>query len=316
MPRCIAVDLGGTLLRVAEVNERAEIAWRASVPTANTGHPQHVLDQISELIDVHASHAVDGIAVAAPGPLDSRQGVVARIPTLKGWNDVPLRDALRTRFSLPVLVENDAIAAAVGQWRYGAGSGCDSLVYLTISTGIGGGIISDGRVVRGRRGFAGHFGHMLLDPRSSLRCACGHLGCFEAHASGSALDSQARLMSSQGSSKCQALWAQVVRDTQPAASHLALAARLGHEPSLRAWRKLGVRLAQGVVSIVHALDPERVILGGGVSQSYEWFEASLHEQLAQLLMPEFKSVTVIPAHELQDAGLLGVASLLMETIQS
>jgi len=322
---CIAVDLGGTQLRVAQVGDDGAIHWQSSVPTINEGNPAQVIEQISQLIAEQAHATPVGIAVAAPGPLDTRSGVVRRIPTLKGWENVDLCHLLTSRFDYPVVIENDAIAATVGQWRFGAGRGVNNLLYLTISTGIGGGMISGGQVIRGHRGFAGHVGHLLLYPESSVRCACGRYGCFEAYASGSALDAKARNLANVGSEACQKLWAEVMGEaatlsdmpaTQAAATHLANAAARGHQPSLAIWQEQGALLAQGISTLVHAMDPERVVLGGSVSKSYRWFATSLHEQLEQRLMHEFASVQVKPAEQLEDAGLLGVASLLFDSLQA
>ncbi len=312
MPACIAIDLGGSQLRVAKVLQDGRIEWRRSVVTVNQGNPAQVIDQIADLVATTNLADICGMAIAAPGPMDTRNGVVLRIPTLLGWEDVCLRDMLAKRFKLPVLAENDAIAAAVGQWRFGAAKGFDEVVYLTVSTGIGGGIISDGKVVRGARGFAGHFGHLLLDPESSRRCSCGRFGCFEAYASGSALDGMAKSLATSGSRACQQLWANVVSDEPPAARHIALAAAIGHGPSLQVWHQQGQYLAQGICSIVHALNPEVVIMGGGVCDSYALFCDSLQEHLAVRLMPEFDQVIVKLASNLQDAGLLGVAALLFD----
>src|SRR4029079_12417755 len=127
-----------------------------------------------------------GIGVSAPGPLDSEAGRIIAIPTLPGWDDFPLAAALPECFALPVFGENDAIAAANGEWRFGAARGLSHFVYVTVSTGIGGGVVVDGRLLHGRRGLAGHVGHMIIEPNGS-RCSCGARGCFEALASGSAL---------------------------------------------------------------------------------------------------------------------------------
>ncbi len=191
----IGVDLGGTQVRAALVDEGGAIFARAEADTDAMAGPQAVLAQIEALATGLAAQVdagrIVGVGVSTPGPVDTITGIASDIPTLAGFQDFPLRDELRKRFRQPVSLENDGIAAAIGEWRFGAGQGLANLVYATVSTGIGGGVISDGRVVRGRKGMAGHIGHMVLYP-GGARCPCGGLGCFEAYASGTALARRGR----------------------------------------------------------------------------------------------------------------------------
>ncbi len=309
---CIAVDLGGSQLRIAKVQKGGQIHWQRSVSTINEGQPSQVIDQIQALVASHPDADIRGIAVAAPGPLDTRNGTVLCIPTLAGWENVAITRLLEERFKLPVLLENDAISAAVGQWRFGVGKDVTDMVYLTVSTGIGGGVISNNHVLRGVRGAAGHFGHLLLYPDSTTQCACGKMGCFEAYASGSALDAIARTLHSAGSQQERTQWHALVGNGPASAIHLAQAAMDGHEPARGVWRQQGVYLAQGIASIVHAFDPACVVLGGGVSKSYSCFADSLLEELDKRLMPAFSNVSIKQASGIETAGLLGVASLFFE----
>ena len=136
-------------------------------------------------VDRHKQR-IAGVGVSAPGPLDSETGTIIAIPTLPGWEEFPLATTLAREFGLPVVVENDGIAAANGEWRFGSARELRHFVYVTVSTGIGGGVVVDGRLLHGRRGLAGHVGHMVIAPDGPL-CSCGARGCFEALASGSAL---------------------------------------------------------------------------------------------------------------------------------
>ena len=154
-----------------------------------------VIDQIVRLAtcvsDGLQQAELAGAGVSSPGPLDTTAGVALGIPTIAGFAGYPMREEIGRRLSLPVALENDGIAAAIGEWKFGAGRGRDNLVYVTVSTGIGGGVIADGRVLRGRRGMAGHVGHMSFVQDGEL-CVCGGRGCFEAYGSGSALAQRAR----------------------------------------------------------------------------------------------------------------------------
>ena len=133
---------------------------------------------------------ITGIGLSLAGPIDTESAVVTRIPTLPGWDGLPVAQALSERTGLPARVENDGIAATLGEWRYGAGRGVSNIVYLTVSTGIGGGAVVDGRLLHGRKGIAGHLGHMRMAQDGAV-CPCGTTGCFEALASGSALRDRA-----------------------------------------------------------------------------------------------------------------------------
>lgn len=190
----IGLDLGGTQVRAALVRS-GQVLRRLATPTDVTGGPDAVLGQFRQLVasicDGDEFAQVAAVGLAAPGPLDTVSGVVDLIPTLPRWEQFPIRERLRAEFDRPIVVENDAIAAVFGEWQHGAGVGLDHLVYVTVSTGIGGGVVVDGRLMHGHRGMAAHVGHFQVTPNGPL-CSCGAHGCFEATASGTALVNRAR----------------------------------------------------------------------------------------------------------------------------
>ena len=197
----LAFDLGGTALRGALVESDGRIVAHASAPTLAGAGSEAVIGQIvalaGTLLREHPQANVAGIGVGAPGPLDPKAGIVIAPPTLAGWHDVPLIDILGQHFGLPVRLENDANAAALGEWRFGAGRGSGSLVFVTVSTGIGGGVVADGHIYHGRRGLAAEIGHMTITGEGD-RCFCGAIGCFEAVASGTALGRRATRLTAPG----------------------------------------------------------------------------------------------------------------------
>ena len=152
-----------------------------------------------------ARERICGVGVCSPGPLDTISGTALGVPTLAGFADLPLRRMLEERFGLPVRLENDGIAAAIGEWRFGAGRGFDNVLYVTVSTGIGAGVISEGRVLRGRRGLAGHAGHMTI-VRDGDRCSCGNRGCWEAYGAGPAFTHRARRRAAPDRSSALHVW--------------------------------------------------------------------------------------------------------------
>ena len=194
-PLVIGVDLGGTQIRAA-VLQGARVRARAAILTGQDATPERVLPRIYatmqealNLADVTLEE-ITGIGVAAPGPLDNRAGILYSPPNLPAWNAVPLREILSQQFHCPVFVENDANAAALGEFLFGAGQGSRDMVYITVSTGIGGGVIANGQILEGVNGTAAELGHITIDWRGE-RCSCGSIGCLEALASGTAIARQA-----------------------------------------------------------------------------------------------------------------------------
>lgn len=307
----IAIDLGGTQLRAALV-DGAKVLRRAAEPTDAVGGPDAVLDQMRRLIagvEGDADHAqVAGIGISAPGPLNGETGTILHIPTLPGWDDYPLRDRLRHATGRAVVLENDGISAAVGEWRHGAGQGLDHLVYVTVSTGIGGGVIADGRVLHGRRGMAGHVGHFTMTP-DGPRCPCGVIGCFEAHASGTALGKRAR---AAAIAHPESALGALAREGHVDARHVVAAAREGDAVARALIDEEAWLLGRGFASLVHLYSPERVIMGGGVVSGFDLMEARIYRVMRENLMPAFRDVVVVPAGLGENAGLVGAAALILD----
>ena len=297
MALALAIDLGGTQLRAALVNEAGELLSRASLATDVQGGPKAVLKQMLQAADAagfsKSREQITGCGICAPGPLDSDTGTIIGIPTLPGWEDFPLRAALSEALGLPVVLENDGIAAANGEWKFGAGRGLSHLVYVTVSTGIGGGVVADGRLMRGRRGMAGHVGHMMIG-RDGPRCTCGGHGCFEACASGTALNAAARKIGFQDSRS------------------LVAAARQGNRAALALLDRESDHLAYGFASLLHLYSPEKLIMGGGVSQALDLMAARIEARMREISMPPFRDVEVVKATLGDDAGLVGAAGLVFE----
>src|SRR5215472_7173966 len=193
LPLVIGVDLGGTQIRTA-VLRGAQLLSRVSLLTGVDPAPERVISRIYDAIGQALDEAhttldqIAGIGIGAPGPLDNRTGVVFAPPNLPGWDRVPLRDIFEKNYAskIPIFVENDANAAGLAEYLFGAGRGSRDMVYLTISTGIGGGVIVDGNIMEGARGTAGELGHMTIDWHGE-RCNCGNIGCLEQIASGTAI---------------------------------------------------------------------------------------------------------------------------------
>ncbi len=293
----LGIDIGGTQIRAALVDENGVVVKRGAVATNAPAGPDAIVRQVAEIAnDISATvtrSQIGAIGACAPGPLDSDTGIVSDIATMPGWQNYPLREKLSEAFGRPVLLENDGIAAAFGEWKHGAGRGVDNLVYVTVSTGLGGGVVVDGHLLRGARGMAGHVGHMMIDPNGP-RCGCGGRGCFEAFASGTnfALAGRAKGFAS----------GEAIVD----------AARKGDTAALALVDQEARFLGYGFASLMHLYSPQRLIMGGGVSKALDLLMPGIRAQIDDVAMPAFRGAEIVPARLGDNCGLVGVAGLALE----
>lgn len=300
-PLALGIDIGGTRVRVALVDRGGGVTARREVRTAARAGPAEVVEQIlslaRELTSGLAPGTVGGCGVSCPGPLDTVTGVALGVPTLAGWVDIPIRMMLSEALGLPVTIENDGIAAAHGEWRFGAGWGLQSLVYVTVSTGIGGGVIVDGRLLHGRRGMAGHVGHMTIVADGDA-CPCGNRGCFEAYASGTAF--QRRIAAKAPS-------VGLPPDSGPA--DIFALAREGNSAALGLVAEQGDLLGIGFANLLHLYSPDAIVVGGGIGNGLDLLMPSIAARLQCSAMPAFRDVPVIGAGLGENSGLVGAAAL-------
>ncbi|SIR45497.1 glucokinase [Rhizobium sp. RU20A] len=303
----IGVDLGGTQVRAALVDGGGAIIARAEADTDAMAGPQAVLAQIEALarglVETVDPARIVGVGVSTPGPVDTLTGVASDIPTLAGFAGFPLLAELRQRFTQPVSLENDGIAAAIGEWQFGAGQSLDHMVYVTVSTGIGGGVISDGRVVRGRKGMAGHIGHMVLVP-GGAGCPCGGLGCFEAYASGTALALRGRAAAAAHPGSFEGVSGGAVGGRA-----IFAADRTGDPVARRLVDEEAEWLGRGFVNLLHVYSPEAIVMGGGIAQEFDRLHPGIAAYIRQFAMPAFRDVPVLRAALGTNSGLVGSAAL-------
>ena len=290
MSYVISIDIGGTNLRVSVFDRKGFISKKVSIPVP--GSWEEGFSEIERIIRgfIRDFGDMEGIGVGAPGPIDFEGGRLLTPPNLPGWRYAPIKAFLEEKFSLPVLLENDANCAAFAEYRL---DGRDPLLYLTVSTGIGGGVVYDGRIMRGRLG--GELGHIILDPDGPL-CNCGSRGCLEAFASGKAIR---RMAYERG-----------MGDLSP--EELL---NLDDDRALSIFKEVGFYLGIGIASLVHIFGPRVVVIGGGVSGAWDIFIDSLKETLNERLMPDFKNTFELKRSRLgDDAVLTGSAMLLIESL--
>jgi glucokinase len=309
-PLAIALDLGGTQLRGALVDAEANILRHAVVATDAAAGPAVVLQQLcaiaSAVSEEIAEDRVLGVGVVLPGPLDTVNGVALAVPTLAGFVDLPIRTMLEQQWSLPVQLENDAIAATLGEWRFGAGRGHADLVYVTVSTGIGGGVVSDGRLLRGRRGMAGHVGHMTI-MRDGEACACGNRGCWEAYGSGTAFAQRARVRAAG-----QATGLLPAEGACVDGRSVFEAAAKGDPLAIELVSEEADILGVGIANLLHLYSPDLVVIGGGMSANFDMLHPGIVARLRVAAMPPFREVPVVRAALNGYSGLLGAAALAFD----
>ena len=288
--------MGGTNVRSALVNERGEVLLRARQPTRAGSGVAVVFGQLSTAIEEAIAGvgkaSIEGIALASAGIIDMGRGMVTTSPNIPEFQDLPVREMVEERFGLPTLLLNDASAAALGEHTFGAGRGFHHLLYLTISTGIGGGIIADDRLYLGAQGAAGEVGHQVIEAKGP-RCHCGSRGCLEALASGWAIAREARRRLKKR------MTAEMVHE----------AARGGDPLARDIIECAGEYLGIGLANLVNLFNPELLILGGGVARMGELIMGPAERAMRQraFALPA-GAVRMVPPALGDDPGLLGAAA--------
>jgi glucokinase len=308
----LGVDLGGTTVGIGIVSDEGNLVAYTSMATEVNRGPHHVVSVIGKaarnLIGVFGGGILRA-GMGAPGPLDTRTGVVYEMPNL-GWERVPLRSMLEEEIGIRTYLDNDANAAAFGEWWVGAGVGAHALVCFTLGTGIGGGIVIDGEVYRGVSDAAGEFGHMIIQP-GGRACHCGKSGCLEAYASATAISARAGELARAG--RAPALLDLAGGDVSSLTSQLvARAAQNGDEAARRVMEEAIEYLAIGVSNVMNALNPDVVVIGGGVAEAGDILFAPLAERIRELTFEVVDSAAkIVPAMLGSRAGTVGAAGIAM-----
>ncbi|MDX2647878.1 ROK family glucokinase [Streptomyces sp. NPDC001902] len=305
----IGVDIGGTKIAAGVVDEEGSILEIVKVPTPQTS--EGVVDAIASAVhDVSVGHTVEAVGIGAAGYVDDKRATVLFAPNIR-WRHEPLKDKVEQRVGLPVVVENDANAAAWGEYRFGAGAGHDDVICITLGTGLGGGIIIGNKLRRGRFGVAGEFGHIRMVP-DGLLCGCGSQGCWEQYASGRALvryakqravaqPENATLLLSLGDGTPEGIQGQ----------HISRAARDGDKVAIDSFRELARWAGAGLADLASLFDPSAFIVGGGVSDEGELVLEPIRKSFRRWLVGgQYRPHAQVLAAQLGGkAGLVGAADL-------
>ncbi len=306
----IGVDVGGTKVAAGLIDEQGAILARTRRQTPSAS-PSDVEDVIAACVDeLRTGHEIEAVGVGAAGFISADRSRVLVAPNLS-WIDEPLREAVSARVHLPVVVENDANAAAWGEYRFGAGRGHEHLVVVTVGTGIGGGIVLDGALYRGRFGIGAEFGHMQV-VQTGRRCGCGQHGCWEQYCSGRALLHEAREIADvQRGYGARLLELGGGRPEGIEAVEVTQAAREGDPAALDCFEEVGAWLGQGLANLAAALDPGAFVIGGGVSDAGELLLAPARRVFAERLTGTAARPhpQILLAELGNDAGLVGAGDL-------
>lgn len=309
----LAADLGGTHLRVALIDATGRIHSQTKGNTPNGPSPMCVVEailQAAEQCGPELNEQVVAAAVMVPGTVDKDNAVVVTAPNLPSLNKFELKSVLQEKFARPAVLENDANAAAVGEMWLGAARGYRDVICITLGTGVGGGVILDGKLWRGSQGAAGELGHATVEPFGSLKCKCGNTGCLEMFASATAIVRQAK----EGRNRFPN---SILSGEDVTAADVYEAARQGDPLALEVFKNVGTYLGVGVANLVNLFNPEIIVIAGGVSAGWDLFEKFMHHEVIERAFgSQQANVKIVPARCGDNAGLLGATKLAFDELKS
>jgi glucokinase len=311
----VGIDLGGTKILSVCLDASFNVVDRDYRETQAEEGPEAVIARMAASARaVTEGRTVRAIGVSAPGPLDLARGVVTKAPNLSGWLEIPLQRRVSELCGLPTWIENDANAGAFAEYRLGAGRGSRHMVLVAIGTGVGGGLILDGRLYHGASGGAGEVGHMVVDPDGAV-CGCGRSGCLEAVASGRVLDDAAQRIAAAEPDGILALIARREGD-QPDARILDLAANQGDAAAIEALTRAGRFLGAGLTNLVNLLNPDVIAIGGSVRKSEIYVRTAVETMQRDAFRQHSSDVRIVEAELGDEAPAVGAALLAIEKLEA
>ncbi|MBI4356121.1 MAG: ROK family protein [Candidatus Omnitrophica bacterium] len=294
----VGVDLGATSAKLALVDGRGRVRDRRALSTQRYRGPRALIAVLVAELRRLIGGSVQGIGIGAPGLVNHARGLVHQFVNIRGWHDVPLAHLVARATGLPTVVDNDANVMALGELRYGAGRGTRNILAVTLGTGVGGAVIVGGRLYRGVSGSAGEIGHMTLHADGPA-CPCGNHGCLERYVGNQALEARARHLLKR-------------RVSLEEVSRLA---RSGHRLACQLWREAGRHLGTALAGYVDLMNPERIIIGGGVAQAGPVLFRAIRETIdARAMRVPARAVRIVRAGLGTDAGIIGAAVLVREQL--
>jgi len=304
----LAVDLGGTNLRIAAIGRDGDISYRSRCSTPHKDDNRSIIDSISDLaheclLEIGATAIVRSIGVAVPAVMDLPRGIICRSPNLPMLNGLHFSDELGKRIGMKVVLENDATSAAIGEHWMGASRNVDNSICVTLGTGVGGGIILNGLPLRGPDGTGGEVGHICVEP-DGHPCGCGSWGCVEQYSSATAVVRIAKELAAESSDST------LDDNGDLTAQSLYESAVIGNPVAVEAFRRMGYYLGIALAGLINALNPDKIVLAGGLSAAWSVFIDSTRDQIDKRAFREPAGrVKLVRAELGDDAGILGVASV-------
>ncbi len=312
MKAAIGVDIGGGSVKLGLVSAKGKILARDSFKTSAHLGRAGLLSLLEASVKRLAAHGrgvkIQGVGIGAPGPIDVERGLVYFFPNIPGWKNTPLKKILERRLKMPVFVDNDANVMALGESVFGAGRGVRSAIALTLGTGVGGGLILDGRLFHGAAFSAAELGHIIIN-EDGPRCGCGNQGCIETYVGSQHFIRAFRQRLKRGEKSVLKTWIRKGETLSPLL--VAKAAKQGDPFAKKMWEETAGHLATALAGLVNTLNPERIIVGGGIAQNGAILFRPLVRSLNRKTFPiAARSVKVMPAILGVDAGLIGAACLV------
>jgi len=311
--KAVGIDLGGTFIKSGVVNEKGEIIKKKQFPTkGEEGKKEIVLSQIEKAINFCLKgmdkNEIEGIGIGTPGVVDN-EGVVYDAPNLPEWDDLPLKKIIEKKYNMKVVVENDVNTIAWGEYLFGAGKGSDTMICITLGTGLGGGIVKDGKLLRGGKYSAIEIGHITIDYKGP-KCKCGNYGCIERFVGRDYIVERAVKAIKEGKkTKILKLAGGKIENITP--KIISEAYKMGDEIAKEIWIDVGICLGALFSGLVNLLNPDLIVIGGGISQAgkilFDTVEKTIKERAMKILS---ENVKVVPAGLGTDSGIVASASLI------
>jgi len=317
----LGVDVGGTKLATVLATPDGAIRHKVRLPTEAERGPEagvaRVISMLRRNLQETGTDPVDviGIGVACGSPMDAERGIILGPPNLQSWNPVPIKAILESEFGIYTELENDANAGALAEWLFGAGRGMRNVVYMTMGTGIGGGLILDGRLYRGSNGNAGEVGHMRVVDRGGPRCGCGKRGCLEAYCSGPSIARRAReALAGLGKTPLLALAGSLEAIS---AEHVFGAARQGDALALHLVDETAHYMGVGLANVIQALNPQAIVLGTIATQQGDFFLDRVRAVVREETWPQMSEVVQILPSPLGDqVGDYAATSIILQHLKA
>ena len=302
----IGLDLGGSkILSLCVGRDYAVVDQDYRETEADEGPDAVITRMVESVRAVTEDRTVLAVGISTPGPTRTFEGIVTTPPNLPGWHNVPLARLISERLNLPAWIENDVNAGALAEHRLGAGRGFQHVIMVAPGTGVGGGLVLDGKLYRGASGGAGEVGHMQIDPRGP-RCGCGRYGCLEALASGRALGEQARAIAESEPDGIVARLASQEKE-EPDARILDLAAEQGDESAINALLQAGMYFGSGLTNLIDVFNPQVIVIGGSLRKSALYYQTALNSAKQHAFPQHAADVTIVEAELGDNAPAIGAA---------